>query len=162
MGTGLGGPASLAWILPVPPRSQHLGPGPTRRPMRLTDTPPPPRCIAWQASAPRPPTHKISGSRGKPSGHQSPCSSKRSHGAVDGSSLRPTSLHLLCALRFHQSQINSKPHNTTFQCRLNQTWPLRESLMRPTQNPTENPWTARARRATRGFSAVQSTPHYHL
>ena len=38
VGTGLGGPASLAWILPVPPRSQHLGPGPTRRPMRLTGT----------------------------------------------------------------------------------------------------------------------------
>ena len=86
--------------------------------------------------------------------------SKRSRGAVDGSSLRPTSLHLLCALRFHQSQINSKPHDTTFQCRLNQTWPPRASLMRPTQNPPDNLWTARARRATRGFSAVQSRPHY--
>ena len=41
VGTGLGGPASLAWILPVPPGSQHLGPGPTRRPMRLTGTTPP-------------------------------------------------------------------------------------------------------------------------
>lgn len=61
VGTGLGGPASLAWILPVPPRSQHLGPGPTRRPMRLTGTtttppPPPLHCLAGQSPAAPPPT----------------------------------------------------------------------------------------------------------
>ena len=53
-GTGLGGPAALAWILPVPPRSQHLGTGPTRRPMCLNGTPT---------------LHSLAGSRGKPSGH---------------------------------------------------------------------------------------------
>ena len=59
---------------------------------------------------------------------------------------KPPSIHnsywvlYLCALWFHQSQTNINPHRATF---LRVSRLLRERLIRPTQDLTENHWTAR-------------------